>query len=141
MKNFKNALLIVMIASLLMPVMEGCKKYEEGPMISFKSKKARISGIWKITDRKVAGTSVPQTYYSDLTVEFTQDGFYQEKSAADGIQFEGQWQLNGNKTKIGIRYDGETEYEYFKIVKLKGKEFWLKGEDGDDELEIQYEPA
>jgi len=140
MKNFRNALLTVMILSLLMPVMEGCKKYEEGPLLSFSSKRKRVAGIWKIADRKVGGSSGLDSYYSSLTVEFTKDGFYQEKSST-GVEFEGVWIFSKKKTKIGIKYAGDSDYEYFKIIKLKKKEFWLKGEDGDEELEIQYEPA
>ena len=138
MKNFKSALLIVMIATLLMPVLEGCKKYEEGPLISFKSKAKRIAQVWKYTDRTVGGSSKLDTYHSSLTVEFTSDGFYQEMSGSN-VEFEGEWKFDASKSNIGIKYTGEDEFEFFEIVKLKGKELWLKGEDGDDVVELQFE--
>lgn len=140
MKKIKSTLLIVLAVSVLMPVLEGCKKYEEGPMISFKSKTKRLAQVWTISDRMVDGASELDSYHSSLTVEFTADGFYQEKSGST-IEFEGQWIFNDSKKKIGIKYTGETEYEYFEIVKLKGKELWLKGEDGTSVVETQYVPG
>ena len=134
MKNTKSIILGICLIFLL-PAFQGCKKYEEGPLISFRSKTKRITAIWKITEKTPVGCD---SYCSGLTIEFTKDGMYLEKSN-DLVVFEGIWKFNDKKTKIGIKYTGDLDFEYFEIVKLKEKEMWLKGEDGNDVLETHYE--
>lgn len=52
MKNFKNLLIIAAVFSI---VLSACK-YDEGPGISFRQKRERISNIWKVTNYKVDGS-------------------------------------------------------------------------------------
>ncbi len=42
MKLFKTIILIIIFNIIIL----GCSKYEEGPFISFRSKKERIAGEW-----------------------------------------------------------------------------------------------
>ena len=49
MKTMKNVLSAVLIAALIMPVIQGCKKGAEDPGISLKSRDSRIVGVWNLT--------------------------------------------------------------------------------------------
>lgn len=53
MKNFKYLLLITVVLSI---VFAACK-YEEGPGISLRQKRERVSGAWKVTNCLVDGVS------------------------------------------------------------------------------------
>jgi len=45
--------IIIIALSLLLIVPEGCKKYEDGPWISFRSKKNRLIGLWHVEEYKI----------------------------------------------------------------------------------------
>lgn len=55
-KTLKIFLLIAAIA-----VLSGCKKYDEGPLVSLHSKKSRIEGTWKMTRFDIGGQSAFNT--------------------------------------------------------------------------------
>lgn len=60
MKTIKNSILAIAAAALVMPVFNGCKKGEGDPMISLKSRKARVAGEWTVA-----------TYEENSTTTFT----------------------------------------------------------------------
>lgn len=64
MKSLLYILLI--IAGLL----EGCKKYEDGPIISFRSVHSRISGFHTLTKYSVDGIDSLSQYYDSLGLTF-----------------------------------------------------------------------
>ena len=49
MKTRKKYLLIALIIIFTVPFYQGCKKYDEGPAFSLRSKKARLTGEWEVT--------------------------------------------------------------------------------------------
>lgn len=57
MKTMKNVLTAVLIAAFIMPVMQGCKKGEEDPGISFKSRNKRVTGTWTLKSYDISGTT------------------------------------------------------------------------------------
>ncbi len=57
----KNAIFIFLIFII---VLSGCRKYKEGPLISFRSPEKRISGTWQITEFTGNGVDSLQ-YYND----------------------------------------------------------------------------
>jgi len=58
MKTMKNVLSAVLIAALIMPIIQGCKKGEEDPFISFKSRDSRVTGTWELKSYEISGTTV-----------------------------------------------------------------------------------
>lgn len=78
MKTMKNILIAIAASALIMPVFNSCKKGENDPMISLKSRDSRMAGEWtlskieqtKTTDAK--GNTINSTTYSNtLTTETT----------------------------------------------------------------------
>lgn len=128
------------IAALGLAILFGtsCKKYEEGPFVSFTSKEDRLVNTWKI-EREVesdGSEEVPSQAEQDkYSIEFKDDGTYVVTQVLLGIptSYNGTWEFSEDKEKITRTIDfglGSVTSEYT-IVKLKNKELALKDEDGD----------
>lgn len=107
-----------------------CKKYEEGPSLSLRSKDARIANQWKISFSKDLGDGSITTHDHIGDVwEFTKEGAF----IKNGVQ-KGTWELSSSKEQIIItKLDGSLDN--FIILKLKENEMWLQ-EPGDEELHL-----
>lgn len=145
--------ILVMALGLLVGsmVLTGCKKGENDPFLSFKSRDARITETWKLVkiDGKEISTdpsgtdtytttfdgttaseafngSVFSTYSYSLTVEIKKDGTYQSIEVTDGDTetIDGRWYwLNSKKNKTSISLDN---LGLFEVNGLKSKELILK---------------
>jgi hypothetical protein len=62
MKKIVYSLIAILIISA---TYYSCGKYEDGPAISLRSKTARITGVWEITEVKIDGTSVFDDFKQD----------------------------------------------------------------------------
>ena len=72
MKNFKRALLILVVVLMALPA---CKKGKDDPGISLRSRKARLSGEWKLTagtTTSTGGSSTTTDVYNGSTCTETQ---------------------------------------------------------------------
>ncbi|MEI6766094.1 MAG: hypothetical protein WCM76_10655 [Bacteroidota bacterium] len=57
MKNISKFVLVLLIAACAMPAFQSCKKGDNDPGISFKSRKSRLVGEWNVTKGKLTQTS------------------------------------------------------------------------------------
>jgi hypothetical protein len=116
-----------------------CKKYDEGPAFSLRTKKMRLTGEWEL-DKLVSSNG---TVSSDINVEFEfeKDGdftmiiqysYYGYGSYT--YSYKGDWEWEDSKEKIEIQIGNSiTEYE---IIRLTNKELILE----DDYLnEFQFD--
>ncbi|MFA6924207.1 MAG: hypothetical protein WC223_08110 [Bacteroidales bacterium] len=120
MRNFKFLIVLFFAISL---TFIGCKKYNDGPRISFMPKKYRVANKWKI-DRKFEN-SVEVTRSADWeneTYEFKSNGGYFYTNVL-GITSQGTWDLENTKENLVIFTSSSTVY---KILRLKNKELWLE---------------
>ncbi len=62
----KNLLLCLILAA----VVSGCKKYEEGPLISFRSAKSRVYGFYTLQTLTVDGVDEYEQYFDSLCNTF-----------------------------------------------------------------------
>jgi hypothetical protein len=107
-----------------------CKKYDEGPAISLRSKKARVVNKWKAEKVTENGKDVTSDYQG-YTWEFKDDNkLYFNISG--GLAITGKWEFNNDKSKIIVTYDITNEKSELEILRLKEKSMWLKGNDKDD---------
>ncbi|HNF72960.1 MAG TPA: hypothetical protein PLP34_11115, partial [Chitinophagaceae bacterium] len=61
----KSTITLLVLALLMMSGMTACRKYEEGPNISLRTKKARITNNWKYESAQVNGVEVSlDPYYA-----------------------------------------------------------------------------
>jgi hypothetical protein len=75
MKKFKTLMAVLMIALFAMPTLNSCRKGEEDPLLSLRSRKARLAGEWTL----VSGS---ETYtYSSGAVSYTYTTTYNGTTA------------------------------------------------------------
>jgi hypothetical protein len=115
----KRVLLFLLIAVFAIPTFQSCKKGENDPAISFKSRKARLVGEWELTEgtitRNWSGTTIIYTYNGTTvsvstggsnnytqSIVIDKDGTYELTTIDNGTSTVdiGQWYfMEGNKDK------------------------------------------
>jgi len=117
-------------------VLGSCNKYEEGPALSLRTKKARLAGVWKIEKfvDSDGTTSYPEGD-DNGTIEYTKDNEVKAAFTLFGVQavISGEWEFINDKEwlRVILDYNGEKEVEDSKILRLKNDELWLEDTDGD----------
>jgi hypothetical protein len=128
----KSIQLISILALVASSCLFSCK-YEEGPNLSLRTKKARLSGTWnvdKITEDD--GNIITPTSNYSLTYEFDKDGTGSYELEVLGIKNETklEWEFVDQKKKLKIDYaDGNTITPL--ILRLTNDEFIVKTSEGD----------
>jgi hypothetical protein len=139
MKKIKLFLVLFAIAIITSISMTSCKKYDEGPLVSFKSKQDRVANTWRFTRYILSGSDVTNIFLnSKLSLSKSGDVLWTDS----GSSISGTWDFDSNKEKIIIRVSDSYEdvdenddpititesqtYSLF-IYKLKESEMHLKG--------------
>ena len=135
----KKIVSLALIALLAVGSFTSCKKYEDGPTISFASKKSRVVNTWKIDEEIYDGNTVTLTAdQKAATVEFKKDGSVVYTSGS--MSYAGTWAFADSKKELQITFAGTTSTST--ILKLKSKELWLKSTDSQGKTdETHYVPA
>lgn len=138
MKTFKILSLGLLVMTF---VLGSCSKYEEGPALSLRTKKARLAGEWKV-DKYITSEGEEVNGNDDGTIEFTKENTVIVKSG--NFSQEGTWEFVKDKEYLQIEFTYTsggitvTETDESKILRLKNDELWLEDEDGD---QTHYIPA
>ncbi|MEX0965641.1 MAG: hypothetical protein WD077_00250 [Bacteroidia bacterium] len=135
-RTHKFSLAAIASAAILFNV-QSCKKYEDGPRISLKSKKARLVGEWEL--EKPITSPFGEV---NMIIEFEKDGdfellleitySYPGYSGTYDYEVTGEWEFEDNKENIELDFDdggGKTEWE---ILRLTSKELWIEAEGGEE---------
>lgn len=122
-----NKKLMLAAAVVIMLNFSSCKKYEDGPAFSLKSKTARLTGEWEVV--QVDGQKPDD---GELILEFEKDGDF--KSTYDygsySYSYKGDWEWENGKESIDIEIDGDkTELD---IKRLTNKELWFEDDSNQD---------
>ncbi len=119
MKN----IIIVFCAFIFILASVSCTKYEDGPIITFRSKKTRIVGSWKYESIiSVAQNTIITDHLPTIVFTFSKDGSYSDNEDSIGTwKFSGAVDLIIDKTKNSTTT--ETKWE---IIKLAKKKLWLR---------------
>lgn len=119
MRNFT----IILTIFIFILASVSCTKYEDGPIITFRSKNTRLSGTWKYESIIYVDQGI--TVVDNLpTIVFTCD---KNKTYSDNEDSIGTWKFSGevdliiSKTKNAVT--SETKWE---IIKLANKQLWLR---------------
>lgn len=132
MKEGQLSHIIPIVAfALTILLFTSCKKYEEGPALSLRSKKSRLANTWQRERKLVNGSEVAlnttdQSYRLTLkkngdAKELNEDVFLQEEGM-------GKWSLESDKEqlKIFVKFSEDVHRTtVYTIVRLKEKELWL----------------
>ncbi|TND09097.1 MAG: hypothetical protein FD123_1500 [Bacteroidetes bacterium] len=142
----------VMIALFALAALHtGCKKYEEGPSLSLRSKKARVANQWKVGAYYKNGADMTSDYRTGTAselMEFTKDGKYTFTATytpafGGGTSTDnGTWEFIHDKEELRtVSAVNASDVDTIHITRLKNQEFWHSFKLGADEYEIQMIPA
>ncbi len=143
MKNqFAHLRTVVALVLVLGSLLPACKKYEEGPVISFTPREERVTNAWQA--QVISRNDIDETVdYEYMYLNFQSNGsvewLYKRTDDPTEVKFEGNptWELATLDAQIKVTYteDGTflTRLLYFDILRLKEDELWLNYTfDGDN---------
>lgn len=133
---------------LLNLALSGCRKYEDGPTISFQSKEARLADNW-----------VARTLFRNDLDELDRYAVYNlilnrngrmtwriQPTGGDLVEVAGDWELANVNEAIRITFDekdpvsGETRLLFMDIRRLTADEFWVNFTDIEgDNYDVQFD--
>lgn len=131
------AVLGIALIVLVITVFESCKKYPDGPAISFRSRAERVANTWKVDNYKKNGSDYTSlvTAYSET---YTKGGSYSYEWS--GISGAGTWVFKNSDTEILLTGTSNQATYTLIILKLEEKEFWYYYMDGNDKKEFHMIP-
>ena len=110
-------------------------KYEEGPNLSLRTKKARVAGEWEIEKATYSDGTV-DTDFEGITIVFDKDGTGKNEFTGDllgtstTVSNNFKWEFTDSKKKLKIT-DEDGDIDESTILRLTNKEMWLKDTDND----------
>lgn len=137
-KIFSIAILALFSAALF----TSCSKYEEGPLISFRSKKARIANTWKVEQALEDGEDITDQYDQyELEMLDNNDASLAALYTIGDLTFEyetdGRWSFEDSKEQLELDFEDDEADRVYEILRLKENELWLKEAGGDTELHLE----
>jgi hypothetical protein len=135
---------LLAVAVITVASMSSCSKYEDGPGFSMRSKKARLTGEWKVTEYKYQGET-QDLDGEEVKFEYEKDGSLTETYTSEGETGveKGKWDFSNDKETLFVTYDGESNSDNYTIVRLTNKELWMFSEYTQDnttyKLEVKLE--
>ncbi len=148
-KNKKNKMktttkVLLSIAVICGIAIASCKKYEEGPAMSLRSKKSRLAGEWSIDKIYVNGTDVTSSFLpSGTTYKTTIDkgGSWTSvmTNSTGSTTDKGTWEFVDKKENLKMVTTGsaDADGDTSVIIKLKNKELWLEQKSGSNTTRTQ----
>jgi hypothetical protein len=143
----KNKILILSIFMFSIFVFSSCK-YEDGPFISFYSKKARVEGYWKFEKVKSNDEDLTSDYENQI-IQFMKSGkciWYLDVNYSNMYNMDpdytevGYWDLQDNKEELFLDFvtQGKDPFTHsWEILQLKFHDMRL--ERYEDEKKIVWE--
>lgn len=143
----KRLLSLPVLFPLVLIISDSCKKYEEGPALSVRSKKARLDNVWKAElyyENDVDKTSDFHSVYTDARLTIGKDGsysmYYKFLNLTDYNET-GTWKLSSDKEFINFyRTSPNTDSWFWRILRLKDKELWVESADSNSVNELRMIP-
>lgn len=137
MKKITQLSTIIIFAGIVF----SCKKYEEGPTISFKARKERVANTWKITKALRNNEDVTNKYDNyELYLSKDGDAKLTYKSTFLTVDYavdtDGTWEFQNKDEKISMNFKNDDADNTYDILKLKEDEMWLRETGGEDELHL-----
>jgi hypothetical protein len=125
-----------------------CRKYEEGPNVSFRKKEARVTNNWRVESAVVNGVEESQEpFWTKQKHYMYRDGKYIvtiiDPVTLEAENYQGTWELYDEGRKLSLMTKNpvtllETRNEY-NILKLFEKSLWIRKT--DNSLELHFTPS
>ena len=131
--------LVIGIAAMMLTT--GCKKYEDGPAVSFRSKKARIANTWRV-DKALNGSEDVTSDFDQYELQMLTNGnatlsaLYHLGDLSFEFQTNGTWSLENNNEDLRLDFENDAADETYEILRLKEDELWLRTKSKDLELHL-----
>ncbi len=122
---------------MVVPVLlqTGCKKYEDGPAFSLRSKKARLVNYWKIDKWFQNGTDYTDSMYlypyykfkddnKGISEVWMHDSYTNMWYKQNPIKI--TWEFSDKKDSVLIYNSDHDLLDGFLILRLKEKELWMQ---------------
>jgi hypothetical protein len=137
MKTTKS-IILTLVAVILST---GCK-YEEGPAISLRTKKARMENTWNIEKAMDDGEDVTDSYDNytlrlDKTGDASLTASYSYGPFAYTGTTDGTWDFTNDKNDLKLDFEDDDADMEFQILKLTNEELWLREKGEDLELHLR----
>jgi hypothetical protein len=132
MKNLFRTVVFALFLGSAMTLIQSCQKYEDGPMISLRSRTARISNQWKVDNYKINGTDYT-SMVSSYTETFSKSGAYSYSWTI--LNGEGTWVFQNNDKEVKLTGNGDHTSRTLYILKLQEKELWYYWMEGSNKHE------
>ncbi len=133
MKKLLKTVVIIMVSGIFIFGTQSCRKYPEGPLVSFQSRTERVSNTWSVENYKVNGTDYT-SLVSNYTETYTKGGNYTYSWGI--LSGSGTWKFQNKDEEIKITgLDNQSDVTLF-IMKLEEKNFWYYIMDGSDKKEF-----
>lgn len=116
-------LVAFLAAIVLMVSVNSCKKYEDGPLLSLRSKTARIVNEWVIDKVMTNGVDVTANYPDDYLLTINDDLTY--TMLGNAVTQEGTWAFDEKKESIIFTLTSSGMEYLYTIKRLKNKELTL----------------
>lgn len=134
-------LTILLSASVLMAT-TSCKKYEDGPGISFLSKKSRVANTWEIEKATNNGNDVTSEY-DQYELKLTKNGDaeldakYEFGNFTGEFETDGTWKFADDKETLILDFQDDDADKSYQILRLTKDEMWLRETGEEVELELK----
>lgn len=138
--------ILFFILPLLVFAADSCKKYEDGPWISLRTKTERLSNTWQVSTAYQNGvdkTSDFNVAYAGYLLTIKKDNSYTlvyNPFNLGTVTDNGTWSFNSDKSHV-ILVNSNGDRADYTILRLKEKELWVKfTDDNGDVWEVHLVP-
>lgn len=124
---------MVLLSLLMIPAIQSCQKYAEGPSISLRTRTERVSNRWEVENYKINGSDYT-SLFSGYDETYSKSGAYSYNWGV--FNGEGTWKFQNNDEEIQLTGNDEQSSRKLIILKLEEKAFWYYYMKGDDKHEL-----
>jgi len=133
MKTKNKLAVFILLVTLMIPIIQSCKKYPDGPMISFRTRTERVANTWKVDNYKKNGTDYT-SLMGGYTETYTKDGNY--SYSWGNFAGTGKWAFQNHDSEIKLNGINNQSSQTLVILKLEETQFWYYYMDGNDKKEF-----
>lgn len=130
--KFTLTIMLFMLGCIAI-INQGCKKYEDGPLLSLHSRAERVANTWRIDNYKINGNDYT-SLLAGYTESYSKDGNYSYSWGNNAGT--GTWTFQNKDEEVRIIGNSNQSNVTLFILKLQEKEFWYYYMDGNDRHEL-----
>lgn len=133
---------------LLFIALLSCKKYDEGPGFSLRTKKARLCNEWSVKqyfENHEDKTSSYRNLIPEEVMELKKNGTYSYNEVSNwpwgSPSDAGKWEWKDDKESFVTTSETQSKTTEYHVLKLKESELWVETTDSTGKLlEFHYVP-